>query len=51
MSLSSKEGKFDDILTTHGRTFYENDELHITYSASGFTVRFYGTSLSADFTR
>ena len=49
MSLSSKEGKFDDILTTHGRTFYENDELHITYSASGFTVRFYGTSLSADF--
>lgn len=48
MSKNLTKGKFDDIITTHGRTFYENDELHITYSASGFTVRFYGTRLTAD---
>ena len=48
MSLAADKGKFDDILTSHGRTFYENDELHMTYSASGFTVRFYGTRLTAD---
>ena len=48
MSITAEKGKFDDIITTHGRTFYENDELHMTYSASGFTVRFYGTRLTAD---
>ena len=48
MNKTVTKGKFDGIITTHGRTFYENDELHITYSASGFTVRFYGTRLTAD---
>lgn len=47
METKKTSNKFDDILTTHGRTFYRDDELHMNYSASGFTVRFYGTRLTA----
>ncbi len=40
-------GLYTDVITTHGRTYYKNNELCFNYSATGFSVRFYGTELKA----
>lgn len=44
---------FDGQITTHGRTYYKwneassKNELYMSYSSTGFSVRFYGTELKA----
>ena len=44
---------FDGQITTHGRTYYRwneaasKNELYMSYSSTGFSVRFYGTELKA----
>lgn len=40
-------GIFTDTITTHGRTYYKDNALYFNYSATGFSVRFYGTELKA----
>ena len=42
-----EKGALDDVITTHGRAYYVGDELYMSYSSTGFSVRFYGTELKA----
>lgn len=41
------EGDLERGITTHGRAYFIDDELYMSYSSTGFSVRFYGTELKA----
>ena len=48
MDLKEKNISSDNLLI-HGRAFYDEGGLRMGYGACGFTVRFYGTALTGDF--
>ena len=40
----------DQTVTTHGRTYYADDGLHMNWTASGFSFTFTGTAVTMDIT-